>query len=61
MALNPDGTASCANCGAGLPGYGVIFGAIVMRTNRETGALENYIFCYENGCADLILSDRVNH
>ena len=60
MTTNPDGTASCTNCGASLDGYGVIFGLLASRVESD-GTLANYIFCYENGCANTILQGHLNH
>lgn len=61
MGINPDGTATCTNCGTKLPGYGVIFGLLVMRLSANTGVVESMIFCYANGCSDKVLRGNLNH
>lgn len=61
MGINPDGTATCTNCGTGLPGYGVIYGLLVLRLDKATGAVESLIFCYTNGCNDKVLRGNLNH
>jgi hypothetical protein len=61
MGMNADGTATCNNCGAQLPGYGVINGLMVQRVNQTTGKIEQMIFCYLNGCSDKVLRGNLNH
>lgn len=61
MGVHNDGTATCANCGAELPGFGVMYGLIVSRLVPEVGTVDNLIFCYINGCDELILAGHLNH
>lgn len=61
MGINPNGTATCTNCGTVLPGFGVIHGLLVLRVEKTTGKIEQMIFCYVNGCSDKVLRGNLNH
>ena len=52
-----DGTAECDRCGAGLPGYGVLHGMVIVDLDVETGEQVNMIACRENGCRDVVLGE----
>ena len=55
---NPDGTATCDRCGIGLPGYGVINGAVISDTS-PTGDMVGLIVCYT--CWPVVISDLVSY
>jgi hypothetical protein len=61
MGMNADGSATCNNCGAKLPGYGVIHGLLVSRVDQTTGKIQEMIFCYKAGCSDKVLRGNLNH
>lgn len=60
MGINSDGTATCTNCGATLPGYGVIYGLLISKLD-DSGHIDNLIFCYASGCNDKVLRGNLNH